>query len=522
MTSSAPSRRGRVERPDALVGTLVAGKYRILSLVAKGGMGKIYRAEQQPLGRIVALKLLHVAKPRRDGDTQDSDADVSEKRFFREASILAKLQHPNIVTVYDFGSIDPEPPSNSAATVRDSKAPLARDDDDGHDDPATDHRRFFMAMEFLVGETLHDRLHARRHLSPDETVAFARQVARGLREAHALGIVHRDLKPLNLMIVTDRDGEEQIKILDFGIVKVVGGLAAPAQELTEEGLFVGSPMYMAPEQIETGKVDARSDVYSLGVVIYRCLCGQTPFPQGSTMQIMMAHLSEPPVPLRERAPETPGWLHNLVHRCLEKDPKRRPQSMDELLRALNEHAGVSSGNISLPAAHRPSFSGLSDLSGPILPPVDEHTVASGSSPTLTRSAALAAPRMPSSASPQQRRGRAWLWGVVALAILGVGIGGTLLLMGERRAPTTTTATATAKSSTTTAVATPPATVALSATSTAEPQAPSNEPPVASSDPTTTASVAVSTKPMGTIKPKASATASIKPPVVPTLDIQLKR
>ena len=513
MTSSVPSRRGRAARPDALVGTLVAGKYQILSLVAKGGMGKIYRAEQQPLGRIVALKLLHVAKaPGAGDDTHDSDAEVSEKRFFREASILAKLQHPNIVTVYDFGSIEAEHTSAGPPTVRDgAKGPFLDDDD------APDHRRFFMAMEFLVGETLHDRLHARRVLPPDETVRFVRQVARGLREAHALGIVHRDLKPLNLMIVTDRDGEEQIKILDFGIVKVVEGLAAPAQELTEEGLFVGSPMYMAPEQIETGKVDARSDVYSLGVVIYRCLCGQTPFPQGSTMQIMMAHLSEPPVPLHERAPDTPGWLAQLVHRCLEKDPKKRPQSMDELLRALNEHSGASSGNITLPnQQHRPSFSGASV--GPILPPVDEHTVASGSSPTLTRSTALAAPRMPSSTSPERRDRKTGILIAAGLALVALGVGGTLLLWSRTSDPSRTTSTPVSGANGTTSALT---TASIPPSASAAPTAVDSGDEPAGTDAATSASAPPTSKP--TNKPfKPTPSTSTKPPAVPTLDIQLKR
>ena len=385
---------------DRLIGTLAGGKYRILSLIAAGGMGKIYRAEQQPLGRIVALKLLHVAPAGAQGSSgsgNTSDAEVSAKRFFREASILAKLQHPNIVTVYDFGTVE----------LTESES--------------GDNRRFFMAMEFLDGETLHARMLQQKQLSWEETVRFGRQISRGLREAHALGIVHRDLKPMNLMITTDRDGEDLIKILDFGIVKMADGVDPASvdearKELTQEGAFVGSPMYMAPEQIEGGKVDHRADIYSLGVVLYRCLTGTVPFHSGGTMKIMMAHLSDEPPPIAERARDVPAWLDQLVHQCLRKAPKDRPQSMEELLRALSDPRGGSSSTITLDRASRvappppPASFGVP----PLAPIVEAPTISGGAASSMRP-------------APPTRKKRVWLpfaaiallLGSIALAVVAI-------------------------------------------------------------------------------------------------------
>src|SRR4051812_31553827 len=197
-------------------------------------MGRIYRAEQLALGRTVALKVLHGASR---GSPAYLDDPAFKKRFLREASILAKLQHPNIVTVFDYGAIE----------------------------GAEEH--YFMAMEFLQGETLLRRIVNQGSLSPRETIHVGRQIARGLCEAHAAGIVHRDLKPANVMIVAGREADDElVKVLDFGIVKVVGQEGGDeddlVEELTQEGSFIGSPKYMAPEQIRKGaKVDPRTDVY---------------------------------------------------------------------------------------------------------------------------------------------------------------------------------------------------------------------------------------------------------------------
>lgn len=370
MTSS--ERRPRVlrEGPDPLLGQVVNGKFRIIEEVAAGGMGKIYRAEQLPLGRVVAVKVLHS----RYTDGQEDPA--FQKRFFLEASILSRLQHPNIVTVFDYGSIE------------------------GVVDEA-----YFMAMEFLLGETLHKRLKRAGPLGPEATIGIVRQIAKGLREAHRQGVVHRDLKPSNVMLVPDESGEETIKILDFGLVKV---LRDDSEELTKEGSFLGSPRYMSPEQIAHGRVDLRTDIYSLGVILYQCLCGRPPFEADNAVHILMAHLHTPVPPFHERNPDVavPEVLAALAMRCLDKRPEGRPATMDEVLGGLRQ-AEVALG-----------LSGAGAM-------FTERSMPAGRLPTIPPSTGPGAPlpTMPQAqpAAPA-RRPLAILVGVLALGALGLAAG----------------------------------------------------------------------------------------------------
>jgi serine/threonine protein kinase len=310
VVASANDRDVPKTAPDAMIGATINGRYRVQSVIASGGMGRIYLAEQIPLGRLVALKVLHSRY------TAKGDDPAFQKRFFLEASILSRLQHPNIVTLYDYGRIE-----EAGEEV------------------------FFMAMEYLAGDTLHRRLRMRGALAPGEATTLARSIAKGLREAHRQGVVHRDLKPSNVMLVPGEDGAEVVKILDFGLVKV---LSDDSEELTKEGAFLGSPRYMSPEQIAHGRVDLRTDVYSLGVILYQCLCGRTPFESENSVHILMAHLHNPVPAMRERSPgvDVPERLERFTLRCLEKDPAQRPSTMDDFLRELSEHEvalGLSSG-----------------------------------------------------------------------------------------------------------------------------------------------------------------------------------
>ena len=212
-------------------------------------MGRIYRAEQMALGQSVALKVLHAAGG-------GGDVAVFNRRFLREGAILAQLQHPNIVTVFDYGAIEGQ-----------------------------EVERYFIAMEFLSGDTLAQRISARSSLARKETIRIARQIARGLTEAHANGAVHRDLKPSNVMLLVDRDGEDRVKLVDFGIVKIVGEDSQEGESLTREGTFIGSPKYMAPEQCVPGRaVDVRTDIYAFGVILYECITGTVPFQGGTTFR----------------------------------------------------------------------------------------------------------------------------------------------------------------------------------------------------------------------------------------------
>jgi serine/threonine-protein kinase len=297
-------------------GTLINGRYRIVALIATGGMGRIYRAEQAPLGRIVALKLLGTAQleDRKQGE-------AFRRRFLVEASILAKLHHVNVVTLFDYGRIE-----------------------------GIDREQYFMAMEYLPGETLADRIRDGIALPPQDALRIMRQMARGLREAHKLGAVHRDLKPSNVMLVPESDGGDVVKILDFGIGKMVGG--SEDQALTQQGAFLGSPRYVAPEQVNEKRVDPRTDVYALGVIAYEMLCGFVPFDRETNLETILAHCSAPVPRMSDRNPavHVPDLLEAFVRRCLEKDPNARPQSMEEVLRAISDCEQTLFGVTSLGAS----------------------------------------------------------------------------------------------------------------------------------------------------------------------------
>jgi serine/threonine-protein kinase len=354
------------------LGVVIDGKYRVISLIASGGMGYVYEAEQAPLGRKVALKVVRLP------GVESADAERPEyfrKRFFREASILARLQHPNVVTLHDYGRIEGEP------------------------------ERYFMAMEYLDGMTLAQRIDARAPLPADETLRLLRQVARGLREAHKLGAVHRDLKPSNIMLVPDEEGGEAVKILDFGIGKLLGS-PGEEQELTQEGAFLGSPKYVAPEMVNERRVDARTDVYSLGVIAYECLTGQLPFQTETNLEMILAHCSAPVPEMSHRAPtvQVPPVIEALVRKCLGKAPEDRPQSMDEVLRAIAECEQAVFGTTStrgVPSGSAASGTVKSDAPG--RPPTASNN--EPSQDTLVSNPGLQNPASTRAPAPQQRQSR---------------------------------------------------------------------------------------------------------------------
>ncbi|WP_437755863.1 serine/threonine protein kinase [Sorangium sp. So ce1389] len=379
---------------DPLLGKVLNQKFKIHSLLATGGMGVIYRGEQIALERQVAIKVL---TPTNSSNQIDPNF---HKRFFLEASILARLQHPNIVTVFDYGRVENMEPE-----------------------------RYFMAMEFLEGETLFRRLRKAGRLSAPDAMGIARQIARGLREAHKHGVVHRDLKPSNVMLVPGEDTGELVKILDFGLVKV---LADDSEELTQQGSFLGSPRFMSPEQISHGKVDLRTDVYSLGVIVYQMLCGKVPFEAQNSVQILIAHLQQPVPRMRERNPEAdvPEPLEAFVLRCLSKEPDGRPANMEAFIRGLGECAQAmglspafgSTGLVTMDSG------GTGRMPTP-MPPVRVMTAipASPSPPSSASGAgsqvddaSLGAASRPADAAPQGRKGIV-LVAAGVLAVAGIGI-----------------------------------------------------------------------------------------------------
>jgi eukaryotic-like serine/threonine-protein kinase len=280
--------------PDPIIGRVISGRFKITALIARGGMGRVYRAEQAPLGRICAIKVLN---PNYAGE---HDPEF-HRRFFLEASIASKLTHPNTVTIFDYG----------------------RTDDDV----------YYMAMEYLEGQTLHRAIRDAGHLPEERAVHVARQVCRSLREAHSLGVIHRDLKPANIFLVDHGDEPDFVKVLDFGLVK---NFVDKGEDLTQTGMFMGSPKYMAPEQIRGDRVDARTDIYALGIILYEMLTGKVPFDRPTSVNILMAHVHEQALPMRQTNPviSVSAAIEETVMRCMAKEPDKRFRSMSELLDVL--------------------------------------------------------------------------------------------------------------------------------------------------------------------------------------------
>ena len=270
--------------------TLVAGRYRLLGKLGSGGMADVYLAEDQELGRRVALKLL---------DERHSSDEQFVERFRREASAAAGLQHPNVVGVFDRGSYDGS---------------------------------HYIAMEYVDGAALNDLIE--RGLSVPEAVEIVRQVLNGARYAHAHGIVHRDLKPQNVLV----DAEGRARVTDFGIAR------AGASEITQTGSVLGTAQYLSPEQAQGLPVTAASDLYSIGVLLYEALTGKVPFEAESPVSVALKQVSERPRPPSEVNPAVPRALDAVVLKALAKDPGNRFASAEEFMAALDAAEADPSGS----------------------------------------------------------------------------------------------------------------------------------------------------------------------------------
>jgi eukaryotic-like serine/threonine-protein kinase len=298
---------------DPLLGTKVAKRFTVLSRIGAGSMGAVYRARQEAVGRDVAIKIV-----RRE---RAYDAET-KARFEREARATSQLVSPHTVTVFDFGEAE-----------------------DGS---------WFLAMELLTGDTLGDRLRRVSRLGPHDTVRIAREALRSLAEAHSKGIVHRDLKPDNVFL-TALPGEagvppiEIVKVLDFGIAKLVRDEKRVDQLETQAGTVFGTPRYMSPEQAQGNPLDARSDLYSLGVIIYQMLAGRAPFVDDDAVVVMARHIKDTPPSFAQISPElrVPPPLEAVVRRALSKHVDERPQSAElfiaELEAALEQSGVLASG-----------------------------------------------------------------------------------------------------------------------------------------------------------------------------------
>ncbi|HXX69716.1 MAG TPA: protein kinase [Polyangiaceae bacterium] len=280
-------------------GDVIGGKFVVERVLGVGGMGIVVAARHMQLGQTVAIKFL-----RRNA----AASSESVNRFLREARAAVGLQSAHVVRIMDVGTLEDGLP--------------------------------YMVMEHLSGTDLAHVVEVRRTLPLQEAVDYLLQAMEAIAEAHAIGIVHRDLKPSNLFLTVRPDGTPLVKVLDFGISKAIDDGSQQAS-LTSTAMVMGSPLYMSPEQVRSTKnVDMRTDVWALGVILYELLAGGPPFEADTITGLCAKIVADPPVPLRTRRPDLPAALEAIVVRCLDKDAKKRPQSVAALATALRPFASA--------------------------------------------------------------------------------------------------------------------------------------------------------------------------------------
>ena len=292
------------------VGDLIDERYKLVEVMASGSMGAVYKAERVPVGKVVAVKFLHASF------ANDSEFQA---RFDRETRVMSKLAHPNCVSVVDFGVWKDEP---------------------------------YIVMDYVAGTTLRAREDTGGRVPVTQALQLARQIAAGLAHAHSQGIVHRDIKPANIMITDEIGHGERVRILDFGLARLRGNVGRDA---TQTNVVVGTPNYMAPEQtVPGGTIDARTDIYAVGVVLFEMIAGERPFRAEDTMQLLGMHRAAPIPKLADRVADLdlPDGLQELIEKAMAKSPADRYQSAIELAGALDAVAGVSA-RMSLPPLEPP-------------------------------------------------------------------------------------------------------------------------------------------------------------------------
>lgn len=308
---------------DPLIGTLFAERYLINFLVARGGMGNIYQANDIKMGRILAIKMLR---------SEFSDDPLILRRFERESDAISNLKHPNICQFYESGC-------------------------------SPDGIHYF-TMEYLKGHALDQLLKEQHVLQPETAISYVIQVAEGLCDAHDRGIIHRDLKPANIFIVHEANAQDHIKVLDFGVAKIHDDFKEIQEKLTRVGSTLGTPYYMSPEQIQGLEVDARTDVYALGVILWECVFGEPVFKGKTLLEIFKATSSSklPKLPVNMRSNSLWQNLYEVLSKALQKDRDRRYSSMHAFQRALEEILETE-GNVHHPLKTPRSLPIWKDLKG---------------------------------------------------------------------------------------------------------------------------------------------------------------
>ena len=289
--------------PDARIGKVLDDRYRLVERLAAGGMGVVYRAERLGLARLVAVKFLHRSSAFVPGH---------RARFEREAAAMSRVTHPNLVSIIDFGSSDGVP---------------------------------YLVMDYHPGVSLRQAL-KEGAMEGRRAVFVARQILAGIGSAHASGVVHRDLKPGNVLLAGS-PGEDLVKILDFGVAKLLEGDGSPSDLSAVAGYVLGTPEYMSPEQARCERIDQRTDIYAVGVLLYEMLTGRLPFQAEGDLALLHKHIEETPRALRALVPEISPELEAATLCALEKSPDRRWQSAAEFSKAL---AAVPEGGAALGAA----------------------------------------------------------------------------------------------------------------------------------------------------------------------------
>src|SRR5581483_9816095 len=365
---------------DPKLGTSVDGRYRLDERLAAGGMGVVYKAEQVGIGKPVAVKFLH-----------EAFAGIPDlvRRFHREVSAMSRVAHPHLVSVIDSGVQAGVP---------------------------------YLVMDFQAGRPLSELLDAGALPAP-RAVGIARQVLAGVGHAHTSGVVHRDLKPDNIILLGDVGGDF-VKILDFGLAKMVNGSGAGASQLTNTGFALGTPGYMAPEQARGTPADERADLYAVGVILYHMIVGQKPFVSDSPMAVLRMHMDEPPVPPRKAAKQKiSSELDAAILRALEKEPEKRWTTASEFARALE-------------ATPEGRASGVPLMDVSMQEVIDESHTAIGhkAAPAPSPAPSEEKPRAKAKAKRAKASGPSWIGRLVVLGLIagGLAIGWSRLSRREQK------------------------------------------------------------------------------------------